>query len=235
MSAFDVAWPDLLLRLGLSVLLGGIIGWERERSEKMAGLRTHILVSLGSALFTVISIEFVALDPKADASRIAAQIVTGIGFLGAGAILKQGLTIQGLTTAASLWVTAAIGMAAGFGQHAPAAAGTVLALATLVVIGRLPVMSKSRRHFPVASLVATYQVGTHQRIVDILLRQHFEVSSVTASLIEGKTSLERVHVLMRVPPTTSVERLLEEVRKIPGVRMASVEIEGPLAAGADAA
>ena len=110
--------PDLhawmLVRLFAAVLLGSFIGYERERTGKPAGLRTHAMVCLGAALFTIISIYGFA--PGADTSRVAAMIVSGIGFLGAGAILHERGGVQGLTTAASLWVTAAVGMAVGVGM-----------------------------------------------------------------------------------------------------------------------
>ena len=124
---FDLATEsDLVLRLLLSAFLGGLIGVEREIHDHPAGIRTHLLVALGSALFTVLSIVgFPSSDDVAtDPSRVAAQIVTGIGFLGAGAILKYGPTVRGLTTAASLWIVAAIGMASGAGYYWPAVAGT---------------------------------------------------------------------------------------------------------------
>src|SRR5206468_4649217 len=117
----------VLLRLGVAALLGGAIGVERELRDREAGIRTHLLVSLGSALFTIISAygfhEFLATGAsvvRADPTRIAAQIVTGIGFLGAGAIIRQGLSVRGLTTAATLWVVAAIGLAAGAGYYSAA-------------------------------------------------------------------------------------------------------------------
>lgn len=101
------------LKLMLSGILGGVVGYEREVHEHPAGLRTHILVCLGSTLITLISVSFV--PPDGDPSRIAAQIVSGIGFLGAGTILRQGSIVRGLTTAASLWAVAGIGMAIGIG------------------------------------------------------------------------------------------------------------------------
>ena len=110
--------PDLhawmLVRLFAAVLLGSFIGYERERTGKPAGVRTHAMVCLGAALFTIISIYGFA--PGADTSRVAAMIVSGIGFLGAGAILHERGGVQGLTTAASLWVTAAVGMAVAVGM-----------------------------------------------------------------------------------------------------------------------
>jgi putative Mg2+ transporter-C (MgtC) family protein len=130
-----LGWDGALLRLAVAALLGGAIGLERELDEKAAGLRTHILVAVGSALFTLVSAygfhDFLTRGGavvRADPSRIAAQIVTGIGFLGAGVIFRQGATVRGLTTAASLWVAAAVGMAAGAGfwEGAVIAAGVAL-------------------------------------------------------------------------------------------------------------
>jgi putative Mg2+ transporter-C (MgtC) family protein len=131
-------WDESLLRLALAALLGGLIGVEREIREREAGLRTHMLVALGSALFTIVSAygfhAFLASGQsvvRADPTRIAAQIVTGIGFLGAGAIIRQGLSIRGLTTAATLWVVAAIGLASGAGYYSAAVITTGLVLVSL--------------------------------------------------------------------------------------------------------
>jgi putative Mg2+ transporter-C (MgtC) family protein len=131
-------WTDALARLVLAAALGGAIGVERELREREAGLRTHMLVSVGSALFTIVSAygfhEFLASGAnvvRADPSRIAAQIVTGIGFLGAGAIIRQGLSVRGLTTAATLWVVAAIGLASGAGYYSGAIITTVVVLISL--------------------------------------------------------------------------------------------------------
>ena len=131
-------WWDDLARLGLAAVLGGAIGFERELRDREAGFRTHMLVCIGSALFTIVSAygfrEFLTGgDPviRADPTRIAAQIVTGIGFLGAGAIIRQGFSIRGLTTAATLWVSAAIGIAAGAGYWSGAVITTVLTIFAL--------------------------------------------------------------------------------------------------------
>jgi len=130
---------QMVIKLLVAMILGGIVGWEREINDRPAGLRTHILVTMGAALITIISMSFhgTGLDP----SRIAAQIVSGIGFLGAGAILRQGNIVRGLTTAASLWVVAAIGMAVGVGG-----VYTVLAtIATLIVFATLSTVSRFER------------------------------------------------------------------------------------------
>ncbi len=119
---------ELVARVVLAFILGGIIGFERERVDKPAGLRTHILVSLGSTQFTILS--FYAF-PGGDPSRIAAYILAGIGFIGAGTIIQTRERVVGVTTAASLWVTASIGMAIGIGFYLAAAVVTVITYLTL--------------------------------------------------------------------------------------------------------
>jgi putative Mg2+ transporter-C (MgtC) family protein len=118
----------MLGRLLLAALCSGFIGYERETAQKSAGLRTHTLVGVGAAVFTVASIS--GFDGP-DESRVAAQIVTGVGFLGAGAIFRDGQFVSGLTTAAGLWVVASLGMAAGSGTYWLAGIGTVVTLGTL--------------------------------------------------------------------------------------------------------
>jgi putative Mg2+ transporter-C (MgtC) family protein len=130
---------DLALRLLGAAILGAIIGFERERHDHPAGIRTHLLVAVGAAAFTVLSIY--SFGEGSDPGRVAAQIVTGIGFLGAGSILKGGGTIHGLTTAASLWVVAAVGMAAGAGAW-----GVAIATTVIVVISLWPLQAIERRY-----------------------------------------------------------------------------------------
>jgi putative Mg2+ transporter-C (MgtC) family protein len=130
-------FTEALLRLALAAALGGAVGLEREFRHKPAGLRTNMLIALGAALFSMLSVELGAGAGSPD--RIAAQVVTGIGFLGAGAILRSGESVHGLTTAATIWVNAAIGMAAGLGSYTVA---TIAAAVTLGVLALMPVMEK---------------------------------------------------------------------------------------------
>lgn len=125
---------EMMLRLLLSVIFGGVIGYVREIKKKAAGLRTHILVCMGSAIFTIVSIYFARESANADPSRIAASVVTGIGFLGAGTIFTMGGSVRGLTTAASIWVVAAIGMAVGVGAYEIATFSTILALVVIQLL-----------------------------------------------------------------------------------------------------
>lgn len=127
---------EVTVRLFIALLLGGFIGLEREYRSKEAGFRTHFLVALGSALFCIVSQYGFGFDLK-DSSRVAAQVVSGIGFLGAGTIIFQKNMVRGLTTAAGLWVTAAIGLACGTGMYIAAAVATTMVLLGLEVLNAL--------------------------------------------------------------------------------------------------
>ncbi len=123
---------DDLIKLLLALVLGGVIGWERELYDKPAGFRTNTLICVGSTLFTIFSLK-IGIIPGTDSARIAAQIVSGIGFLGAGAIIRRGEAVLGLTTAATIWFVASIGMGVGAGYYVTSSVGTALALAILVL------------------------------------------------------------------------------------------------------
>jgi putative Mg2+ transporter-C (MgtC) family protein len=134
----------VVIRLAVAAALGGAIGIERELRDREAGIRTHLLVSLGSALFTIISAyafhDFLASGAtvvRADPTRIAAQIVTGIGFLGAGAIIRTNRDVHGLTTAATVWVNAALGMAAGGGEYHMTLIAAAITLVVLLILAPL--------------------------------------------------------------------------------------------------
>ena len=129
----SLTYTDLIIRLILALVLGGAIGIEREYRAKEAGFRTHFLVALGSALFCLVSQFGFGFELK-DSSRVAAQVVSGIGFLGAGTIIFQKNMVRGLTTAAGLWVTAAIGLACGTGMYVAAAVTTAMVLLGLEVL-----------------------------------------------------------------------------------------------------
>lgn len=138
---------DLALRLTVGLILGAIIGFERELHRQPAGFRTHSLVSLGAALFTIVS-AYGFVGDQVDPTRIAAQIVSGIGFIGAGTILQHRGHIRGLTTAASLWSVAAIGTAAGARLYVVAIIGTVLILIILSILDRVETMARHRLQLP---------------------------------------------------------------------------------------
>jgi putative Mg2+ transporter-C (MgtC) family protein len=176
-------WEETLLRIALAAVFGGAIGLEREFREREAGLRTHMLVAVGSALFTITSAygfrDFLVNGGavvRADPTRVAAQIVTGIGFLGAGAIIRQGLAVRGLTTAATLWVVAAIGLSCGSGYYSAALITTLVAVFLL-----WPMRYIARRLFDRPHehrLAVQLRPGTHAAtVVELLERIGVRIAS----------------------------------------------------------
>ena len=137
---------QIIIRLFTGALLGGLIGFERERhNRRIAGFRTHILVSIGSTLIMLVSIhlfEIYAGKAPVDPARIAAGVVTGIGFLGAGTIIRSGESVKGLTTAASLWTVSGIGLAVGCGFYIAGWATAIIALVTLYLLRKIPIEDK---------------------------------------------------------------------------------------------
>lgn len=201
---------DLVGRLLLAAVLGAVIGVEREIHDHPAGIRTHLLVALGSALFTVLSIEgFSSPGVAVDPSRVAAQIVTGIGFLGAGAILKYGPTIKGLTTAASLWAAAGIGMAAGVSRPVIAVAATVIVVVSLwplrVISERLERAAPRRFHVSVQLTEATRMAD----LFDWLAERHVDVQHFDSERNEaGHLAID---LTLRLPPKVDRARLTAEL------------------------
>ena len=144
-SSLAIGGWEAVLRLAVAAGLGAAVGIERELREREAGIRTHLLVSLGSCLFTIVgAYGFHDFGSKVDPTRVAAQIVTGIGFLGAGTIIRERISVRGLTTAGSLWIVAAIGMASGAGYYWPAVAGTALTVFALWPLRALAYTSLER-------------------------------------------------------------------------------------------
>jgi putative Mg2+ transporter-C (MgtC) family protein len=219
-------WDEALLRLSLAAVLGGAIGIERELREREAGLRTHLLVSLGSALFTIVSAygfhAFLASGAnvvRADPTRIAAQIVTGIGFLGAGAIIRQGLSVRGLTTAATLWVVAAVGMACGAGYYSAAALSTALVLLALyplrIIAYRILIRFRPEEGRLLVEIPAGQAPGA---VIDEIERLGARISSLQVSQ-EGDR--RRLELDLALPPDThtpSVVSRIAEVENVAGVR-----------------
>lgn len=213
LSAPELSPGSALLRLLVAALAGGLIGLEREMRRQTAGLRTHILICIGATLLTLLSIwmpQSFGLD-RGDPTRIAAQIVSGIGFLGAGAIVKIGNNTKGLTTAASIWSVAALGMAIGGGMWLPAMGALVLILATLTLLE--PV---ERRFFPgerIKLLQIWYDESTADRKkIDEALRAYgLRPQSIDAfqSLTKKQT---RINILVKVPINVDIERLFKAIK-----------------------
>ncbi len=215
---------DIAARLVVAAALTGAIGLERELRERAAGLRTHMLVGIGSALFTIVSAyawaDFVfsrqdgtILDP----TRVAAQIVTGIGFLGAGAIIRQGVSVRGLTTAAGLWVVAAIGMAAGAGYYSAALIATAVVLVGLgpfrwVEGGALVRRLRRGGRLLEVDLRAGEPMGA---VLAVLERRRARVTRI--ELEDEEAERRRLRLELDLPIGAASDEVVEEIAGLPGV------------------
>ncbi|MCL4499695.1 MAG: MgtC/SapB family protein [Chloroflexi bacterium] len=207
---------EMIMRLVLSALLGALIGLERETHGRPAGLRTHILVCLGATLFTVCS--YMIAGSSNDPGRVTAQIVTGIGFLGAGTIIHQGSVVRGLTTAASVWTVAAIGVAVGIGGQALYLAGA----ASIIVFGTLNLVPRIERRIltrPDERTVVVTTSGTHEdigNVISIMTRHHSQVRSLSHEDTEdGLTHV--LTVRMRVGRDFDQDALSKDLLSTQGV------------------
>jgi putative Mg2+ transporter-C (MgtC) family protein len=208
-----IAWWETALRLLLAMALGGLIGFERESVDKPAGFRTHILVCVGAALFALISREGF-FGSGADPSRVASNIVVGIGFLGAGTIWRTGVGVQGLTTAASLWSVAAIGTASGIGFYSGAV------WATIIVISVLTVMKSVERALPRRGIghvivLMSDVPGQLGRIGTSLGALGVNIDRV--EFTEKVDHKVQVNMLLRLPVRVSREDVLGALGEIEGV------------------
>lgn len=216
-------------RLLAAVVLCGAIGLEREIRDQPAGFRTHILLGVGAALFTLVSAygfpEFTGAASQGgiqfDPTRITAQIVTGVGFLGAGAIIREGRDVRGLTTAGSLWTAAAIGVAAGAGYLFGAAAATLLCLVTLFALRRFRTAVDSRLRIESSTITLTLRGLEHgpSEALGALARHGISVKDLEAD-VEGDRARYRARV--RVSPRSDAHAALAELSGLPGVEKVSV-------------
>lgn len=208
------------IRLVVAMILGGIVGLEREYRAKDAGFRTHFLVAIGSALFTLISMYGFA-DGVKDTSRVAAQVVSGIGFLGAGIIVFQRNVIRGLTTAAGLWVTAAIGMACGVGQFYMAV------LVTLLMLIGLEVLNRFIPHIGSSSVQLSFSSPSRKDVADAIMNIRKIVVDVISYEIKNKESDKgeyyKVQMEVRTKHRQRNDRILEILKDFDNVNIIDVE------------
>ncbi|HHX77774.1 MAG TPA: MgtC/SapB family protein [Firmicutes bacterium] len=211
----NLPFGSMLFRLFLAVLFGGLVGYERERHGRPAGLRTHILVCLGSALIMIVS-AYGFLDesfyPLADPSRIASQVVSGIGFLGAGTIMRQGVNIRGLTTAASLWVVAAIGLSVGLGFYKEALVTTVLVLTSLYVLAAVEKLIVPSRNVVDMDIVVIDEPGIIGKIGGILGEKGINITKINLSESEYQETYNAdiiaIELMLKLPPNLKIDELL---------------------------
>lgn len=171
---------EFFLRLFVACILGGAIGFERKNRNKGAGMRTHALVCLGAALIMVVSKYGFTDIPNYDASRVAAQVVSGIGFLGAGIIFVRNNSISGLTTAAGIWVTSGVGLSIGAGQYFLATASTVLMIAVQIVLHNITFLAKEPYRSGLKVTVVGSQSGA-ERIEEMLKREKIDIAILKIS------------------------------------------------------
>jgi putative Mg2+ transporter-C (MgtC) family protein len=213
-------WDEALLRLALAGILGGLIGLERELREREAGLRTHLLVAVGAALFTIAGaygFDSVRVDP----TRVAAQIVTGIGFLGAGAIIRQGFSVRGLTTAATLWVVAAVGLAAGAGYYSGAVITTALVLVALWPLRVLAFRILRRFRADDGRLLVELPAGTGPgAVIDEIERAGARVTAMGVSQEGDRRRLELDLTLPHAVPAPRLVARIADVEDVADVRWA---------------
>jgi putative Mg2+ transporter-C (MgtC) family protein len=214
-STLSLNWDEALLRLALAGVLGGLIGLERELRDREAGLRTHLLVAVGAALFTIVGAYGFSSFRLTDPTRIAAQIVTGIGFLGAGAIIRQGSTIRGLTTAATLWVVAAVGLASGAGYYSAALITTALVLLALWPLRIAAYWMLKRFRTEDGRLIVELPAGTAPgSVVDVVVGSGVRISSLSVGQEGDRRRLELDVVL---PTDITAPQLVARVADVPDV------------------
>ncbi len=222
----------ILLRLGLAVFLGALIGFERESREHAAGMRTNALVSLGSCLFTIISafgfLDFISTPHvQIDPTRIASYIVAGIGFLGAGSIfLSQDKNrVKGLTTAATVWLVAAIGMACGAGLFAVAVVATALGLIVLIVLRLLerlvlPRQTATTQHLQIeAASMAGQLIG---QVYDTLMHADIRIKTLD---LRSEQEGEVLQIICTIPDTATLAKVVDQLRVLPGVRTVQANLQ----------
>jgi putative Mg2+ transporter-C (MgtC) family protein len=204
---------ELLGRLVVAAVLGGAIGAERELNDQPAGLRTHMILTTGACLFTLISAY--GFGRGTDPSRIAAQIVTGIGFLGGGAIVRDGLTVKGVTTAASIWATASVGVAIGAGSYVLGVGGAVLVVGTLFglrsVDNVLQRWGVSREEYTMLA----HTGFDAARVVELVRREKVSLRGLDRRDNEDATVIT---LSVKLPPRYPAERLLDALSRLEGVR-----------------
>ena len=216
-----IPFTEMLMRLGLSVVLGGIIGTEREHNNQPAGLRTHMILVIGACLAMMLSINL-GTASGSDPARLAAQVVSGIGFLGAGAILRFGFNVKGLTTATTLWTMAIVGLAVGMGYY------LISIIATVVIMIVLSVLDLIERRFVRANILRTFVVevsddkGIVREIRNIVDQYAFQKMGFSIQKSSENKFLQ-IEIVARFNNSEKLENLIEQLSELEG--LTSVKIE----------
>jgi len=215
----------VLFRIAVGLLIGAVIGLEREYHDQPAGFRTHILISVGATVIMLVSIgvpQLYADDGVGDPGRIAAQVVSGIGFLGAGAIIKFGADIRGLTTAASIWAVAALGLAAGAGMYLVTAIATFVIFFTLVVLNWLEKRVFRQRLMKVFTVTVENAETGLQEIRRLVENEDVRIRTVNA-IWEPDAGMREIRLYAFVPRKLDFDGLARELGTLAGVTRVAVE------------
>ena len=217
MDAYAV-YGDITLKLLLAFALGGLVGLERERHNQPAGLRTHIILCVGATLITIVSIQMsrdLGNDRLTDPTRIAAQIVSGIGFLGGGAILRLGATVRGLTTAACIWTVTGVGMAVGAGYYFPAAMVVLTMLFTLLVLARFEDTFIKKRMYREMTLTARSSPDLLGNVEKVLSNNRIFIKKIEVEREIAEPNVE-LRAIVTAPERVNLNKLSDEIFQIPG-------------------
>ena len=221
-----ISETQIILRVLVGAVLGAAVGLERERQDQPAGLRTHMILVIGATLAMVLSVNlgylFARPGTPADPARLAAQVISGIGFLGAGAILRYGFTVKGLTTATSLWTMAIVGMAVGAGYYL---IGVVTTVMILVVLALLNIIENRFLRTSISrflSIEASYKKGVVKNIRHIVEEFSDSVSSFNIQK-SVKDKRMRIQIVARISRDQKLEDLIDNLSDISGVRNLKVE------------
>ncbi len=212
----------ILIRLSMAVILSGLIGLEREDKNRPAGFRTHILVCVGAAVVMLTSqylFEQYSYLTNMDPGRLGAQVISGIGFLGAGTIIRQGVNVRGLTTAASLWAVACVGLAVGIGFYEGAIAGAVMIYLTLMVLSRFGPLLQSKASHLVLNVEVENKPGKIGEIGLLLGRYHVTIRNIefldNDLLMEEQGAL--IRLTLKLPHGLTHNMIIKEIAKLQGI------------------
>ena len=223
---------DIIIRIVSALLLGALIGLERELTNKYAGLRTNILVCVGACIFTIISIYGFPIVPTSgeefgtrDTARVAAQVVTGIGFVGGGAVLRHGATILGLTTAATLWIAASVGMACGAGMLGIASVSTVLTLIVLVSARFLErsVLTTSTKNTKRLKVNITCLNEYSTKIYDSIIEKYSNLKEISKKMNKNDGNLTKISVIFDVSSKNPIKSIYKNFQNVQGIESISVQ------------
>lgn len=213
-----------IIRLVLSCILGGVIGYEREKTNRPAGFRTHILVCIGASLAMMTSeFMYIAYEGRLnfDPTRLGAQVISGIGFLGAGTIIREGYNVRGLTTAASLWAVSCVGLAVGSGFYVGAITATILVYVTLIVLKRFESHLAKKNRYKEVYIKSSNLPGQIGVISNVFYKYGIKISNIEF-MSDDDSSVSRIRFIVKLP-SNLIGNYIDELRLVKGIYEVSAE------------